>query len=99
MKQLIIDTDPGVDDAQAILLALAHPDVQVEAITTVSGNVSIDLTTANARKHVSIELHGSLTRGQTVVDWSNAIGKQPNTEIIHEMDQERFIQLLENGLK
>jgi len=308
MKRLIIDTDPGVDDAQAILLALAHPDVQVEAITTVSGNVSIDLTTANAlkildvaekdipvyrgcdrplinmpeyaayvhgadglgdcgipaskrqaqtehavhalvrlanenpgeltlvaigpltnlavalsldpelptkfkqlvimggaiyskgnagsltaefnihadpeaahivfsswpmlsllswettlahvftrqvlnrffnmgtararffhdtnqkilgfikdrlgqdmlfapdglavaaaiepgivtrsdRKHVSIELHGSLTRGQTVVDWSNATGKQPNTEIIHEMDQERFIQLMENGLK
>ena len=48
MKRLIIDTDPGVDDAHAILLALAHPDVQVEAITTVSGNVSIDLTTANA---------------------------------------------------
>ena len=36
MKRLIIDTDPGVDDAHAILLALAHPDVQVEAITTVN---------------------------------------------------------------
>jgi purine nucleosidase len=50
MKRLIIDTDPGVDDAHAILLALAHPDVQVEAITTVNGNVSLDLTTANALK-------------------------------------------------
>lgn len=50
MKRLIIDTDPGVDDAHAILLALAHPDVQVEAITTVNGNVCLDLTTANALK-------------------------------------------------
>ena len=50
MKRLIIDTDPGVDDAHAILLALAPPDVQVEAITTVNGNVNLDLTTANALK-------------------------------------------------
>jgi purine nucleosidase len=50
MKRLIIDTDPGVDDAHALLLALAHPDVEVEAITTVSGNVDLDLTTANALK-------------------------------------------------
>jgi len=35
MQKFIIDTDPGVDDAHAILLALAHPDVAVEAITTV----------------------------------------------------------------
>lgn len=50
MKRFIIDTDPGVDDAHAILLTLAHPDVQVEAITTVNGNVDLDLTTANALK-------------------------------------------------
>jgi purine nucleosidase len=50
MKRFIIDTDPGVDDAPAILLALAHPNVQVEAITTVNGNVDLDLTTANALK-------------------------------------------------
>ena len=54
MKRLIIDTDPGVDDAHAILLALAHPDVQVEALTTVSGNASIDLTTANALKILDV---------------------------------------------
>src|SRR5687767_6054953 len=54
MKRIIIDTDPGVDDAHAILLALAHPDVQVEAITTVNGNVGLDLTTANALKILDI---------------------------------------------
>jgi len=54
MKRFIIDTDPGVDDAHAILLALAHPDVQVEAITTVNGNVGLDLTTANALKILDV---------------------------------------------
>jgi purine nucleosidase len=48
MTRLIIDTDPGVDDAHAIMAALTHPQAQVEAITTVAGNVSLDRTTANA---------------------------------------------------
>ena len=39
--KLIIDTDAGVDDAQAIMLALCHPDVDVLAITTLTGNVHI----------------------------------------------------------
>lgn len=50
MIRLVIDTDPGVDDAHAIMMALAHPNVKVEAITTVNGNVGIDKTTANACK-------------------------------------------------
>jgi purine nucleosidase len=48
MTRLIIDTDPGVDDAHAILMAFAHSDTQIEAITTVAGNVSLKRTTANA---------------------------------------------------
>jgi purine nucleosidase len=48
MTRLVIDTDPGVDDAHAIMMALAHPKAQVEAITTVAGNVSLARTTANA---------------------------------------------------
>ncbi len=48
MTRLIIDTDPGVDDAHAILLGFAHPDAQIEAICTVAGNVSLERTTANA---------------------------------------------------
>jgi purine nucleosidase len=44
---MIIDTDAGVDDAQAIMLALADPDVTVEAITTVTGNVHVDHVTRN----------------------------------------------------
>jgi len=49
-RSIIIDTDPGQDDAVAILLALASPeDVSVLGITTVAGNVPLSLTTRNAR--------------------------------------------------
>lgn len=48
MLRLLLDTDPGIDDALALFLALASPDVQLEAVTTVSGNVHVDLTTRNA---------------------------------------------------
>lgn len=48
MRKVILDTDPGVDDAQAIAFALAHPDINVLGLTTVFGNASIELTTRNA---------------------------------------------------
>jgi purine nucleosidase len=48
-RRIIIDCDPGVDDAVAILLAFAAPEaVEIVAITTVIGNVSLPMTTANA---------------------------------------------------
>lgn len=48
-RTLIIDTDPGQDDAIAILLALASQELELEAITTVAGNVPQPLVTDNAR--------------------------------------------------
>ncbi len=48
MPRIILDTDPGIDDALALFLALASPEVQLEAVTTVHGNVPVDLTTYNA---------------------------------------------------
>ncbi|MBI3328339.1 MAG: nucleoside hydrolase [Nitrospinae bacterium] len=47
-RHVIIDTDPGIDDALALVLALQSPELCVEAITTVSGNVHVDLATRNA---------------------------------------------------
>ncbi len=47
---IIIDTDPGQDDAVAILLALASPEFEVLGITAVAGNVPLALTEINARK-------------------------------------------------
>ena len=49
-RRIIIDTDPGQDDAVAILLALASPELEVLGITTVAGNVPLHLTSLNARK-------------------------------------------------
>lgn len=46
--RVIIDTDPGQDDAVAILAALASPELDVLAITVVAGNVPLDLVTRNA---------------------------------------------------
>ena len=48
MTRLVIDTDPGVDDALAIMLAFAHPGVEVEAVTVVAGNKGLGQTAANA---------------------------------------------------
>ena len=47
-RALLIDTDPGIDDAVAIALALASPEVDVIGITTVGGNSGLAATTRNA---------------------------------------------------
>jgi purine nucleosidase len=49
-RKIIIDTDPGQDDALAILLAFASPELEVLGITVVAGNVPLMLTQVNARK-------------------------------------------------
>jgi purine nucleosidase len=49
-RKIIIDTDPGQDDAVAILLALASPELDILGITAVAGNVPLALTEKNARK-------------------------------------------------
>lgn len=50
MVPLIIDCDPGQDDAVALLLAMASPELQLLGITTVAGNVSVEKTSRNARQ-------------------------------------------------
>jgi inosine-uridine nucleoside N-ribohydrolase len=47
-NRVIIDTDPGIDDAAAILMALASPELEVEALTTVFGNTHVEKCTLNA---------------------------------------------------
>jgi purine nucleosidase len=46
--RIIIDTDPGVDDALAFLLALASPEIKLEALTTTQGNITLEKATRNA---------------------------------------------------
>jgi inosine-uridine nucleoside N-ribohydrolase len=58
--RLILDTDPGIDDALALLLALASPEVRLEAVTTVSGNVPLEQTTRNALALLALTGHSEI---------------------------------------
>ena len=53
MKRVIIDADPGIDDTAAILLALASPELEVVAVTTIFGNASVGDCTTNAHHVLS----------------------------------------------
>ncbi|GAB7197235.1 nucleoside hydrolase [Dickeya oryzae] len=53
-QRIIIDTDPGVDDAIALWLALASPELDVLGITVVAGNVALQHALANARRIVAL---------------------------------------------
>jgi purine nucleosidase len=52
--RVIIDTDPGVDDALALLLAMRSSELKIEGITAVAGNVPLELTLPNALRMVEI---------------------------------------------
>lgn len=65
-KKVIIDTDCGVDDALALILALKSPELAVEAITTVSGNVHVDKVIPNVfkvLKALELDDHPCVARG------------------------------------
>ncbi|MEM7357993.1 MAG: nucleoside hydrolase [Pseudomonadota bacterium] len=60
MPKIIIDTDPGIDDAQAIAFALAHPNIELIGLTTVFGNAAVDVTTRNALRILEVFGHPSI---------------------------------------
>ncbi len=60
MKRIIIDTDPGIDDAAAILMALASPELEVAAVTTIFGNASVGSCTANAQQVLAAAGRGEI---------------------------------------
>ncbi|MCB9456880.1 MAG: nucleoside hydrolase [Anaerolineaceae bacterium] len=74
MIRMIIDTDAGVDDAQAIMMALTHPGVRVEAITTLTGNVHVDKVIPNVLTTLGVmRQHIPVYRGADrplLSDWS-----------------------------
>jgi purine nucleosidase len=59
-RKIILDCDPGHDDAIAILLALSSPELELLGITTVYGNVGLEFTSRNAR--IMVELAGKTTK-------------------------------------
>lgn len=56
-RRVLFDTDPGVDDSMAILLAFASPEIEVVGLSTVFGNTGVDVTTANALRLVELAGH------------------------------------------
>lgn len=70
---IIIDCDPGIDDAVAIGYALADPTLDVRLITTVSGNVHVDTNTKNAQHLISLcNQEVKLAKGETKPLMTNA---------------------------
>ena len=54
MRKIILDCDPGHDDAVAILLAAGNPDIELLGLTTVGGNHTIDHVTRNAQQVLTV---------------------------------------------
>lgn len=59
-RPVIIDTDPGIDDAIAILAALATPAFDIRGVTTVAGNIGIETTTRNAGRILALARRGDI---------------------------------------
>jgi pyrimidine-specific ribonucleoside hydrolase len=78
MTSIILDTDPGHDDAIALLLALASPELEILGITTVSGNQTLEKTTANALKilefveRTDVPVHAGAPRPLVREQWAAA---------------------------
>ena len=53
-QKIIIDTDPGIDDAMAIHMAFADPRLEVMGLTTIFGNVTTAIATRNALRLVEM---------------------------------------------
>jgi pyrimidine-specific ribonucleoside hydrolase len=60
MERLIIDIDPGIDDAAALFFALASPEVSIDLITTVFGNVTVEQATVNAQRLLAFVSRGDI---------------------------------------
>ena len=90
--RVIIDTDPGIDDAIAILHALRHPGLDVAAITTVGGNIGLSVTTRNAGRiaalaGVAVPVHAGAerplrrpSRFETTIHGEDGLGGVPFPE-------------------
>lgn len=62
VRKVIVDTDPGTDDAMAILMLLRDPSVQVLAITVTQGNSTLENTSRNALRIVNVAKRKDVSR-------------------------------------
>ena len=85
-KPILIDTDPGIDDAVAIALALAEPDVDVIGITTVGGNTGLANTTRNALRLLEFLNRTDIPVASGYGEPYKRVAKAPAAEGVHGSD-------------
>jgi inosine-uridine nucleoside N-ribohydrolase len=98
MHKIVIDTDPGIDDAQAIAFACAHPQIELLGLTTVFGNASIDITTKNALVILKTfgQLHIPVAKGAS--EPLHQV-RRPSPDFVHGQDGLGNLDLQESGDK
>jgi purine nucleosidase len=113
MTKILLDCDPGLDDALAILLAHGDPDIELMAITTVGGNVALRNTTRNAlqlREYLGFDVPiaagadepiGEHTRRASEVHGTEGMGSvrlpNPVTDTVAEHAVDLIISTLQNA--
>ena len=107
-RPVVIDCDPGIDDALALLLACASPEIELIGVTTVCGNVGVDQTTRNALRVLALAGRADvpvaagaarpLVRGHrhraTDVHGADGIGGVPLADSSSTMDSRPAVSLL-----
>lgn len=83
IRPLLIDTDPGVDDALAVLMCLAEPSVQIKALTVLGGNVGLASTLRNAGLLADHAKSGIKVYAGASQPW---IGEAPDAAFVHGTD-------------
>ena len=96
-ERVLIDTDPGVDDAQAVLFAFASQDLEVVGLTTVFGNVETELATRNALRLLDIaDVNVPVAQGAVKPIYSK---KLPTPDFVHGSDGFGEIDMPESNLQ
>lgn len=97
MRKIILDCDPGMDDSMAIVMAVKSSELDVQAITTVSGNYPVDVTSTNARKVLELldETDIPVARGMA----NPIIRKSPSDPFTHGKDGQAEAFLPEPTMK
>ena len=101
MRPFLIDTDTASDAAVALVMALQHPDVQVEAITVVAGNVPVDQGVQNALytvelcgKEVPVYRGAAVPLGRSLETAQFVHGIDGMVDVVLEASREQFLDLL-----
>ena len=112
-KPVILDVDPGHDDAVALMLACGHPDLDLLAVTTVAGNVPLEKTTHNALRVLSLAgctdvpvgagasepLERPLHTAEDIHGKSGLDGPEEIPEAVFEADERGAVELISDTLK